>query len=204
MGIILPIVATLLGIGTLTAVIIIRVVAMKRIAKMDVIDNADFIEVGYRKRFTEGYSKGIVKKQVPLKNGCTRFIFYPIDMEQGEHKPIPSEQIVIVKDEFIKRLARGEESSYRNVIRLVDRFKTELPEKMRDTEEGEALGKEGQKRFLLSAYGKWVQAGDDALYESITELSRIGMTKLNIAALKEQTRALQKELQQSTEEKKQL
>lgn len=192
MGWALPIITIVLGIIVFTVIIIVRIRSSRALAKMDVRENAPMVEVGSRRKFTHGYSRGIVKKQTPCKNDCTRIEFFPIDVEQGEGKQRPPLQPVVVKNEFIKRLATGEDSSYREIIKCVDRFPTDLPKKMRKTEEGLEMSKEGQLAFLESSFGKWVRSGDEALMEAITTHSRVGMTKMTIANLKEENEALRK------------
>lgn len=192
MGWVLPTITIILGIIVFVVVIIIRIKTSQSVAKMDVRENAPFVEVGSRRRFTKGYSRGVLKSQTPCKNGCTRFEFYPTDFEQGENKKRPPVMPVIVKDEMIKRLATGDESSYREIIKFVDRFPTDQPEKMRDTVEGMQMTKEGQKRFLEETFGKWIKAGDEALHEAILTHSRVGMTKQTLATLKEENEALRK------------
>lgn len=195
MGWFLPLLTIFFGLTATVIVVIVKIKGNKVINKMDVIDNADFIEVGMRKRFTDGYARGLVKKQETCKNGCTRFIFYPTDAEQGENKPIPEVQAVIVKNEFMKHVPKGSLGypDRRNTIVLIDRFKADIPEMLRDTLIGKEMEKEGQKSFVSSIYGDFIRKGDDALYELIAGQSRVGITKLEIARLREKLNALEKQ-----------
>jgi len=190
MGFVLPLLFFVFALIFSVIVIILRIKLTAHINKLDVSENAPFIEVGSRRKFTNGYSRGLVKTQKPCKNGCTRFEFYPIDYEQGEYKKRPNLQRVIVKNEFIIRLARGDDSSYREIIKLIDRFRTDLPKKMRNTNEGEDMSKEGQKAFLESTFGSYITAGDEAIHEMMSQTSRVGMTKLTLAQLKEINQAM--------------
>lgn len=190
MGWVLPLLTFFFGIVVFVIVVIIKIKGSKAISKLDVIENAPLLEVGSRSRFTNGYSRGIIKRQKPCKNGCDRIEFYPYDIEQGEHKPRPEIQVVIVKKEFIKRLARGDDSSYREIVKLIDRFRADLPKKMRNTPQGDEMSKEGQKAFLEATYGKWVRSGDEAMLEAVTSNSRIGMTKFSLASIKEENEKL--------------
>lgn len=187
---VLPLLTFFLGIIIFIVIVIIKIKGSKAISKLDVIENAPLVEVGKRKRFTNGYSKGILKRQKLCKNGCYRIEFYPYDIEQGEHKPKPDLQAVIVKEEFKKNLAVGDDSDYRQVIKLTDRFKVDLPKKMRNTPEGDEMSKDGQKAFLEATFGKWIRSGDEALHEAVTGTSRIGMTKFSLASIKEENEKL--------------
>lgn len=189
----LPIFAFILAFIVFITIIIIKLISESQLKKLDVIQNAPIVHIGKsRSKFTNGYFEGLLKSQKPCKNNCTRIEFYPLDFEQGEGKKLPGIQAVIVRNEFVKRMAKGELSSYREIVKCTDRFLADLPEKMRDTDEGKEMSKEGQKAFLENIYGKFVREGDEALHEAIRDNSRIGMTKLNLAKIKEETNLIRK------------
>lgn len=193
MGWVLPTLTFLIGIGILVAVVIVKIVTSKAIKKFDVIENAPLVEIDKsRVRFTNGYSRGILKKQTPCKNGCTRIEFFPSDNEQGENKIRPEMQRFVVKNEFLKPHARGEDSYYREIIKTVARFRKDIPEKMLDTVDGDEMEKRGQLAFLKKVAGKYVGDGDDAISELMDTQTRIGITKKALASLKEEVEALKK------------
>lgn len=191
MGYILPIIVFIIGIIVFVVVIIIKIKGSKALSKIDVVENAPFIEVGSRSKFTKGYGRGLVKTQVPCKNGCTRFEFFPIDYEQGENKKRPPMQPLIVKNEMIKRMARGEDSSsYREIIRCIDRLKLDIPEKLWGSNIEKDMTIEGQKGYMKSIVGQMVRDGHKAMVEHVSEWTDIGMNKLTISTLKEKNETL--------------
>ena len=72
MGRALPIITMVIGLIMFVVIVIIKIRSSRMLAKMDVRENAPMVEVGSRRRFTHGYSRGIVKSQKPCKNGCRR------------------------------------------------------------------------------------------------------------------------------------
>jgi len=194
-----------MGILIIVATVIIVVKTRKKLSKLDATPNLPFIENSSRQEFTDGYYLGVLKSQVKCKNGCDRIEFFPIDMEQGENKARPNVQCVIVKGEFVKRFSRGELSARREIVKLIGRLPTDIPEKLRDTAEGDWLTKEGQKAWLISTFKEGIMAGDDAIAEAMTAYARGEITKATLAQLKE-TAKKQREIQgkfiESPEEKK--
>jgi len=191
MGWVLPLLFSIVGIIVTILVVIIVVKTTEKTKKIDVHENAVYILVGNRRKYTTGnYALGLIKKEKLCKNGCTRFEYYPCDKLQGEDIKNPPLQRVICKNEFVRRFAPGEYFNERAVVVLLDRFKSDLPRKMRETKEGEDMSKAGQKAFLESAIGSYVTAGDEALHEMISGISRVGMTKLTLAQIKEANEAM--------------
>ena len=196
---ILQVLLFIFGILFLIGFTIIKLKANKDIQKLDVTANMPLIENSCRKEFTNGYYSGTIKSQLPRKNGTTLIEFYPNDVEQGENIERPALQSVIVKNEYIKRFAKGELSSRREVVILVGRNPADYPIKMQDTTKGEWMTKEGQLGFIRSIVGKAIPRGDEALEEHLKEQSRTGITKSTFAQLKEANKKF-RELQ-NTEEK---
>lgn len=190
----------LFGFFALIGFIIIKLKSNKDIQKTPVTANMPKIEIWGRSKFTNGYCMGTLKSQLPRKNGTTLIEFYPDDVEQGENIERPTIQSVIVKDEFIKRLGRGNPSSRREIIIIVSRNPVDYPEQIRNTLMGDYLTKEGQLGFIRSIVGKAIPRGDEALEEHMREQSRTGMIKSTFAELKEANKKF-RELQITPEEK---
>lgn len=182
---ILEIILSILGILIITGYVILKIKLSKHIDKIDVSANMPLCENMCRRAFTNGYYLGVIKSQLPRKNGTSLIEFYPIDVEQGESVPRPNVQSIIVKNEFIKRFPRGELSSYREVVKLIGRNPADMPERMRKTEEGDWMAKEGQKAWILSTFGKAISAGDEAIAESMKEYARGNIAKNTLAEIKE-------------------
>lgn len=203
MGWILPLVFFILAIIFTVIVVIVRIKLTDKIKKIDVPENAPLIIVGSRRKYTEGgYGYGLVKKQKLCKNGCTRIEYYPLDYEQGEYIKRPGVQRVVVKNEFIKRQAQGEDSPSRSTIILIERFKMDLPRNMKNTKEGEEMSKAGQKAFIESVVGDYVRSGDEAISEAISDMSRIGISKSALAQVKEFNKAMREGKQQEEQDSK--
>jgi len=98
---------------------------------------------------------------------------------------------IICKDEYIKRMARGEDGSqYQEKIILVGESKQDIPEKLWGTDLGTDLSVEGQKAYLKSLVGSMSREGHKAMVEHISEITDLGMNKLAIAQLKEKNDTL--------------
>ena len=179
------IVGLVLGIIAIVVTVIISMRMRHATSKIDVSPNSPQCYNFGRTQFTEGYFLGVLKTQLPRKNGCTYIEYYPIDVEQGENKPRPPIQSMVVKNEFIKRLARGDLSSRREQIFFVSRNPADIPEKLRDTEEGKWLKKEGQKAWILSTFGESIPAGDEAIAEAMVDYARGEIPKSTLAQIKE-------------------
>lgn len=175
----------IVGLLVIAGTVIVTLRTRKAISKIDVTPNAPQCYNFGRTQFTEGYFTGVIKKQIPRKNGCTYIEYYPIDIEQGENRPRPEVQSMIVKNEDIKRLARGDLSSRREQVFFVSRNPANIPEKLRDTSEGEWLKKEGQKAWILHTFGKSIPAGDEAIAEAMVDYARGEIPKSTLAQIKE-------------------
>jgi hypothetical protein len=198
MGVFLPILVSVLGVGAVVGVVIWSVRNKANLIKLDIRENAPFIEIdNSRLRFTNGYAKGLVKSKMPCKNGTTRIEFYPIDFEQGENKKRPPLVPLIVKDEYLK----PKDGNYRQELRTVGRLKTDIQENLRDTDIGIEFSKESQKAFLQETFGNFTKNGYDAIAEMITETSSLGMTKKTIEEMKEKVRKF-KEISEIEEKEK--
>ncbi|MBU0958143.1 MAG: hypothetical protein KKF56_05030 [Nanoarchaeota archaeon] len=153
--------------------------------RIEVTANQPLCENLCRTEFTDGYGLGIVTQQLPRKNGTTFIEYIPLDIEQGEEIPQPPKQSLIVKDEFIKRLARGEGFSRREYMKFVARSKVDLPEKMRDTDEGRWETKEGQLAHIQNVFGQGIISGDEAIAEAMKQYARGQIPKSTLAQIKE-------------------
>lgn len=195
------IIATIFGLFVFIGTLIVIIKLQKKISKKEILPNQPLVENLSRTEFTDGYYCGVLLKNEPRKNG-TRFIeFFPLDSEQGEHKPIPKVQSLIVRKEFIKTLPMGEPSSRRQIIKLIGRSPTDMPEQMRDSEEGKWMTKNGQKAWLESTFGKGIQAGDEAIAEAMKDYARGKLPKATLQAIKESNAEFRK-IQQSPEQPK--
>ena len=168
--------------------IIFRVINTKISRKVDGLQpNAPRIENHARRQFTNGYYTGLLISQIPNKNKTTTIKFVADDIDQSKTKPKPPIQTVIVANQFIKRFAKGEISSRREIIKLLPRSQLDLPEKMRDIDEGKWLTKEGQKAFMERLMGITVPLGDESLTFMFENWgARSQMTKGVLAQLKEE------------------
>lgn len=189
---ILPALVIIFGVIALVTTIIIAFYINKKTAKLDVTPNAPIIDVSSRRQFTEGYSFGIVKQEIPRKNGTVLIEFYPLDMEQGEDKPRPAVQSLVVAKEYLKRFSRGENSSRREYIKVIARDPSDLPEKLRGTTEGDWQTKEGQLAHLQKVFGKAIPAGDEAIFEQMMTWSRGNISRATMAQIREENQELRK------------
>lgn len=164
----------------------------KDIQKMDITANMPIVENDFRTEFTEGYSIGVIKSQIPCKNETTRIEYYPIDVEQGENIQRPSIQVVIVKNDLIKRFASGRLSSRRERIKLIDRNTSKIPDELRDTTEGKWITKEGQLGYLKSIFNPAISYGDEAIAEAMKTYARGNVAKSTLATLKEENEKFRK------------
>lgn len=138
-----------------------------------------------RTHFTDGYAYGLVKTQLPRKNGTTYIEYIPLDYEQGENKKLPKMQSLIVKNEFIKRLSMGDPSSRRQIMKFVPRSPADLPEAIRDTEEGRWMTKAGQLAHIQKIFGKAIISGDEAIADAMSDYARGQISKNVLQQIKE-------------------
>jgi hypothetical protein len=186
MGVFLPILVSVLGVGAVVGVVIWSVKNKANLIKLDIRENAPFIKIDKSRRmFTNGYAFGLIKDMIPCKNGTTRIEFYPIDFKQGENKKRPLLQVLIVKNEYLKI---DQDRRFRIEYYTVGRLKTDIPENLRDTDIGIEFSKESQKAFLQETFGNFIKNGYDAIAEMITDTSSLGMTKKTIEEIREKVR----------------
>jgi len=181
----IQIVATILGFIIIVVTTIVTLKMRKDTQKVDVSPNLPIAENPCRREFSGGYYSLLIKNQTLCKNGCTRIEGFPMDIDQGENKPKPPLQCFIVKNEFIKRFARGDLSPCREIIKFIGRSPTDMPESMRDTDEGAWMTKEGQKAWLKSTFGKMIPAGDEAIAEAMKDYARGQVAKNTFQEIKE-------------------
>ena len=170
-----------------TIFVIVMIKLSPSIEKTQVTPNMPIIENDYRSEYTGGYTLGNQKRVKQNKNGTKLVEFYPIDVEQGENIKRPHLQSVVVKDEFFKPFSPGELSDRRNRIKLVVRDPSRVPMKMRDTTEGKWAIKEGQLGHIQAVFGKTIQSGDEAIFESIKNHPRGNISKATLAKIKEES-----------------
>ena len=185
------IITIIIGVIVVTLTTILVIYYSKRIRKIDISPNKPLVENLFRKQFTHGYTEGILDQILPRRNGCSLVTFYPTDVEQGENKPLPELQRVVVKNEYIIPFARGEYSPYREKIKLLGRDIMSLPEKMRVSKEGEWMTEESQRVFLKSTFNDWyITKGDDAIRSAMVDSSRIRLSKSALDQLRTLNRKL--------------
>jgi len=177
---------TFFSIIAFTIFVIVVVKLKKSIGKIDVTANQPIVENDYRSEFTEGYVRGTVKSIKQNKNGTKLIEFYPIDVEQGENIKRPHLQSFIVKNEYFKPFSIGELSDKRIIIKTIVRDPSRIPEKLRDTTEGEWATKEGQLGHLRATFGNTIPSGDEAIDEFMKDWARGKMTKAFMAKVKEE------------------
>lgn len=167
-----------------TIVYVVRINWLSR--KIDVKPNSPLIDMEARKQFTKGFTRGIVKTMIPRKNGTFFFEIYPIDIEQGENaKPVELLTLVVAK-QYLRGVSQVEGSSRRQIIKVLYRNKSEMPENMRETLEGQFLEAEGQKAWLEQTFGKMIRSGDEAIAEAMRLYSRGNIARATMATAREQ------------------
>lgn len=180
----LIIVILILIISLVTGIILF--ITRLRGKQIDVLPNMPFVEIDpSRVKFTNGYSKGILRRLLPRKNDTFFLEFYPTDILQGENVPRPEIQSLIVSKEFLKTLSHTDTGSRRIIIKTLVRSKLDLPEKMRDTVEGDFESKEGQKAYLEQTLSNMIPAGDEAIAEITKQFARGQLSKIFINQLQE-------------------
>lgn len=189
----LEILFVIIGIIGAVIVIVLNLALSPKLKKLDVVPNSPMIEIdSSRTKFTEGYSYGVLKHLQENGNDTFRLEFYPFDISQGENIPLPDFQTVIVRKEFLKRLARGDQSTRREVIKTIPRFLFDIPDKLRETKLGEQMTKDGQKAFMEKIVTEWVRGGDEAMLEYMIENTRLGMTKKQLKEMVEKAKTFEK------------
>lgn len=184
---------TIAGIVSFLVVIIVTIVIVRLnslVTNIPVSPNAPIIDLTSRNSLTEGYTLGIVKEEKPRKNGNVFFEIYPLDVDQGEGKPKPTLQSLVINQKYIRRLSRGEGSFRREFIIVLPRDPTQLPEKLRQSPKGEFMTVEGQKAWLENTFGKMISSGDEAIYESMKGYARGNISRASLAQIKEEVQHL--------------
>lgn len=185
------IILIILGFGLTVGFLIFRFFIFKYTEQVKVRPDATIIRITARKQFTNGYVEGLVKSDILCKNNCYRIEFYPIDAEQGEGIAKPKLQTVIIHKDMLKRYSKGEDSSRREIITDLPRTLYDLPEKMRETKQGQDLSVEGQLGHIIKTFGKAISQGDEAIAEAQTEYARGQITRNALSAMKEKNAELQ-------------
>lgn len=170
---------------------VIIYVTRRRGKDIDVLPNTPHTELDpSRISWTEGYSRGILKSLVLKPNGCFKLEFFPTDITQGDNVQRPGIQKVIIAKESLGVFSQGELSDRRQIIKTFARSKLDLPERMRNTLEGDFESIEGQKAFLLRTLGKVVPSGDEALGQIATEINRGHLDKVFINKIKSEMQVM--------------
>jgi len=184
---ILPSLVSIFGTIFVAGTIIAVAKILKATAKIDLEPNAPIIDMTTKRQFTDGHCEGLVKSMKPRKNKTVLFEVYPTDSEQGENKPRPKIQSFVVAENMIKRIPRGDKSSRREYIYILSRTPADLPEKMRDSDFGKWLTKEGILGHLEKTFGvPFIRTGDEAIAEIMERSSRVGMTRSVISQMQEE------------------
>ena len=181
----LPTVVTII-LSIATGVVIFVVLRWnKRSREVDVKPNSTIIDTTSRQQFTDGYTLGIVKREVLRPNGTVFIEMVPLDSDQDPYVDPPKSQTFIVHKDMLARAAPGEMSGRRARSVVLPRHSAELPKVLRETDVGKSLGIAGQRGYLERVFGKSIPAGDQAIDEILNEHSRVGITRTNLAQLRE-------------------
>lgn len=181
----LPIIVSILSVIAITGAIIFGVKINKNLSKYNMLPNAPIIDVTTRRQFTNGYTEGVVKTQLPRRNGTIYYELYPTDVEQGENVEKPEIQRVVVARELKKVIPRGEGSSRREKIIVNARDQRDLPEQMRDTSQGKWMQKEGQLAHIEKVFGEAIRGGDEAIAEAMRMYARGNISRNALAQVRE-------------------
>lgn len=192
MGLALTLTMIILGIIILIITIIVMVRNAKKIERQEVPPNAPFIDVSTRREFTNGYTFGLIKEIIPCRNKTSRISFYPLDSEQGEDKPLPSVQTLIVGEKYLKPFAQGENSSRRVILKVLPRTKMDIPYKMREELEGKWMHKEGIKAFIQDSMEIGTKNLMDAFKEYMKDWAGGQLTKKEYQKQREKFNELMK------------
>ena len=201
------VISIFIGMVVIVITTILGVKFTRQEAKIDVRPNAPKLRISALriKPFTNNYTSGTIKDQLERMNGTTYISFYPDDVEQGETVSRPDKQSFIVKTEYIRREAEGEDKSRRQTVIILPRSKADLPRKLRSTIEGDELTKEGQIAFIESIMAERIIAGDEAIKELMSKWTRTGITKAMLKEIENEykkLRSLTPVQQESTKEHK--
>lgn len=182
----------LFGCFVFTAIVLLFAYKMTvKTHQIDIPINAPFVDNDTRRHFTNGYSRGLLKRELPRKNGCSLIEFIPIDQDQSSvfstfKKPEPQVQAVVVHNTMIKRSPRGDRSSRREIVTLTSRNPADLPESMQNTAQGEWMTREGQLAWLKKTFGDAIPAGDMAIADIMKEYARGNISAAGLASIREE------------------
>jgi hypothetical protein len=160
------IILTLLGIIMSVIALVIYLVINKAEKSLKIEPNSVMVEIDTsRKRFTQGHTKGLLVKLKLKRNGCYYIEFYPTDVEQGETVEKAVLQRLIVGKEYLKPMARGEDSDHRQILKTISRNPADIPKALRGTYEGNELAKLGQEAFIERSFSEAIPEGDAQVKE---------------------------------------
>lgn len=168
---------SLFVLGFIISIIVIVVIMniQRNVQNQEVEPNQPIIIIDQsRKRFTDGYSIGNIKKERANKNGTIYIEFYPYDEKQGNVEVLPKPKSLIIKKEFIKISRR---SDHRVVYETIPRDISHLPEDMRKTLLGDYMSIEGQKAHIQSIFSQMIPNGDVAISESMDDFARGNLSR---------------------------
>lgn len=152
---------------------------------LDIPLNAPLVRIYGLEGFTDGYVEGVMKSQKPRRNKTVLVEFYPVDIEQGWNRPKAEVQSLIVHKEFIRREAKGDNSSRREIISIFTRDPSLISKKIRNTELGKELTKDGQLAHITRTFGEMIPAGDEAIAEGMKNYARGNFPAWMMAQLRE-------------------
>jgi len=162
----------------------------KNMEKVEVLPNMPLIENDYRKEFTDGYTRGVLKSIKERKNGCSLVEFFPLDIEQREDQKQADVQSVVILNGEIKRFPKTDISERREVIKLITRDPLKIPEGMKGTPEENWIKMESQKAWILETFGRGILGGDMAIGESMKDWARGQVSANALAKMKEENKVM--------------
>lgn len=163
----------------------------KKLKKIDVTPNAPFVINPCRKKFTDGYGIGRLKSKRENKNGTTLVEYYPIDIEESDFSKMPGLKKVVVLTKDIQ--LDMDFSNKRSIVWLNSRDPSKYPKSMQDSLLGKWATVQGQKAFLLDAFGHGViTAGDEAVTEAMKGFARGGIPRSTLEQIKEENKIARK------------
>lgn len=190
---ILPTITGIIGTLVTAGVVIIYIKLNQNIKKQDIDPNMPLIDATARRQFTDGFTMGQTKSIKENKNGTCTIEFFPLDIEQGANKPLPGVKKVVVNKRFIDFYALGESSMRRQIIKILPRGKIDLPQKMRDTLEGDYQTQKGQLAFLEDVMAKSIiPNGDESIHEMMRRFNRGNISKTTMATMMEENAQFRK------------
>lgn len=164
--------------------------------RVKVEPNAPIIDTTMRKEFLDGHSLGIVKIMRQNKNGTKYIELYPLDKRQGIGEEMPKLYPLVVSDEMLDIQPRGDQSDYRERIKVLPRSNADLPKKMRlndlDLEAKNDVEK-GQVAHLTKILKPTlITHGDEAIVKMLKTLTRTGISAETVTQLMEENAQFRK------------